>query len=472
MRVAYAASVLPLVLCTLQACGGDDSAATAPFVSSTDAGRTSDASPFDAGAAEAGFAPATAGTCGATTSSVRIGSTEQGSLLEIPDEGVGGVVVDGDALYVAGWRNEKPDGGADGSTASVTHWVAKFDATRTPVWQRLVGYASHGRGIALDGTGGVIVVGSQAGGLFTSDAFVAKLDATNGTETWHKTFGASGDDLATAVATKGTTTYATGQFDGTVSFGATSLTTTGKIDVFVATLDTDGNATAAFKVGGANDDVASSIAVAPDGDLVLGGASSDGMHFDGWVAKYSTAGELRWNKYLGAMKTGQIFAVTTDTGGSVYVAGIIDGKATVLKLDAGGNEHWAKLWGRGGTSGDVSPSSIVVAADGAVLVGGEAPSTYEVDFGGGPIGGAFEPAAFIVELEPSGKHRCSRSYPSSGPYLTDGGVQYTGAGTTAVAYTSATSYVAAGSFAKTLDLGKSPMTSAGDYDIFFGDFAR
>src|SRR5207253_2679622 len=92
-------------------------------------------------------------------------------------------------------------------------FVAKYSSSGQNLWSKAVGNDAEevGKGIAVDSTGNVIVVGQLGsymvdlgGGMQTShglyDAFVIKY-STAGTYAWSKIFGSSQDDAATSVAT-------------------------------------------------------------------------------------------------------------------------------------------------------------------------------------------------------------------------------------------------------------------------------
>ena len=88
---------------------------------------------------------------------------------------------------------------------------------------------------------GATTLTSAAGG---SDVFVASLNG-DGSVAWAKAFGGSNggrSDRGYAVAVRSDgTAVVTGNFYGTASFGATTLTAAGDWDVFVASLGADGS---------------------------------------------------------------------------------------------------------------------------------------------------------------------------------------------------------------------------------------
>jgi hypothetical protein len=68
------------------------------------------------------------------------------------------------------------------------------------------------------------------------DIFVAKYSAT-GSLLWARRMGGSGADAGAGIAVDGADdAYATGAFSGTATFGTTTLTSAGGLDIFVAKL--------------------------------------------------------------------------------------------------------------------------------------------------------------------------------------------------------------------------------------------
>lgn len=425
------------VVCVVQAqgCGDDDVAAPSPDASTPDDASTA----LDAGAdadanADSGASPTTAGTCGATKASVRFG-TDADDTIDSTDD-VGGLAVFGTDLLFAGWRREAIDGG---SPTTRLHF-GRLDAMRSPVWTKTFGAGARGRAMSVDADGGMIVVGSFVGAInlggadlastnpLTSDAFVARFDKSDGAHRFSVRIGPGNGDAATAVAVD----------------NAGDVWASGNSG-YVTHLGLDGNVIGAFAI----DPSPRAIAIAVGGDLVVGG--------DAFLSKVSTTGEVRWTK-----KDVTVHAIAIDAAGDVYVAGNVHDATTlddavVVRFDANGNEKWRKRWS--GDANDVA-AAIAIGPDGSVLVGGSTDSIGAIDFGGGKLGGGLTGAAFVVELAGDGTHRCSRAWKGDVPAAT------------AIAYTGTTSFVAAGAFRSTLDVGKGPMTSAGGTDVWIADFSR
>ena len=122
----------------------------------------------------------------------------------------------------------------------------------------------YGYGIAVDGAGNSYVAGSFNGSATFgetsvisqggADIFIAKYD-NGGNLLWVRSAGGATNDAASAVAVDGSgNCYVTGVFQGTATFGNTSLTSAGGPDIFIAKYDSAGNFVWARQAGGSSDD--------------------------------------------------------------------------------------------------------------------------------------------------------------------------------------------------------------------------
>ena len=176
--------------------------------------------------------------------SKQIGGPADDVAFAVAADNAGNAVVTG---YVQGMVNF--GGGSTASAGSLDSFVAKYASDGSHAWsRRLAGAnAEQGLGIAMSGTGDVLVVGAFQGtvdfvtGPLASagswDIFVAKY-AAGGTPLWSKRYGNSGDDYGYAAAfdASGNATVA-GTFHDTVDFGGgVSLTSAGWTDAFVLNL--------------------------------------------------------------------------------------------------------------------------------------------------------------------------------------------------------------------------------------------
>ncbi len=125
-------------------------------------------------------------------------------------------------------------------------------------------------GVATDAAGNVYAMGTftntttfgvssftTAGG---SDIFLAKY-ASNGVMQWLMQFGGPGNDVARAITANPVgSVFIVGSFETTAAFGATTLTSAGDVDAFVARLETTaGNVIWAASAGGTGEDRAVGI---------------------------------------------------------------------------------------------------------------------------------------------------------------------------------------------------------------------
>lgn len=145
----------------------------------------------------------------------------------------------------------------------------------------------------------------------------------SGAYLWHKVIPGAHDASGVATDSAGNT-YAVGSFSGMADFEIKKLNATGGDDLYVMQLDAMGIAKWAVAYGGMGNDVATSIAVGPSGDLYVSG-SFDSASIDfgkgplasggqqaGFVAKLSaTDGSAEW-----------AVAFTESSGKSVHCPGI------------------------------------------------------------------------------------------------------------------------------------------------------
>ncbi len=151
-------------------------------------------------------------------------------------------------------------------------------------WAQHAGGSSDDRGVslAMDSQGNLLVCGwftGQAtfGGTSLTaagsmDIFVGKL-SSSGSWLWVKQAGGTASCEATGIAVDANNEiYVCGVLNGTANFGIYQLSTQGETDVFVSKLSTDGDWLWAERGGGANLDAARDIDVAPDGSVYVAGS--------------------------------------------------------------------------------------------------------------------------------------------------------------------------------------------------------
>ncbi len=141
------------------------------------------------------------------------------------------------------------------STGGYDVFVAKADPSGNWLWAKKAGGAGsyeYGMDIAADAAGNCHVTGRVKAtalfgpdinlpGLGNDDCFVAKLD-TDGAWLWAKPGGGTSNDSGQDIALDGAgNCHVTGYFYATATFGASTLPLVGAEDMFIASLDPNGN---------------------------------------------------------------------------------------------------------------------------------------------------------------------------------------------------------------------------------------
>ena len=276
---------------------------------------------------------------------------------------------------------------------------------------------------------------------------------------WAKQMGDISNDRAHSVAIDAAgNVYTTGRFEGMVDFdpgaGTYNLTSAGWEDVFVSKLNSSGTFVWAKQLGGANFDVANSIAVDAAGNIYTTGSFLGTSDFDPglgvynltsigsgdiFVSKLNSSGAFVWAKNFGGAGSGNdAKSIAVDATGNVYTTGYFDsivdfdpgisaynlsavgaygGSVDVFisKLNASGNFVWAKQIGGGTNSGSIG-NSITVDAAGNVYSTGWFADIVDFDPGVGVynIASSGTQDIFVSKLNSSGAFVWAKSIGGSG----------------------------------------------------------
>ena len=365
------------------------------------------------------------------------------------DEAGEGIAVDGSGNVLvtgrtssSGWTSLGFDTSYNGSTGDA--FVAKLSPSGAHLWSSYLGgnMPDDGSGVAVDGLGNVLVTGSTrssgwtSGGFDTSldgggDAFVAKLSPAGG-HLWSTYVGGSGPDYGYGIAVDGSgNVLVTGD---TASSGWTSAgfdtSINGEDDAFVAKLSPSGAYLWSSYLGGSSYDVGYGVAADGSGNVLVTGytfspgwtsggfdTSHNGSR-DAFAAKLSPTGGHLWSTYLGGSGQDYGYGIAVDGLGNVLVSGETQsagwarggydtsynggsewgGDAFVAKLSSTGAHLWSTYLGG---SGDERGYDIAVDGSGNVLLAGETFST-------GWISGGFDTSfggimdVFVAKLSPAG----------------------------------------------------------------------
>ncbi len=271
---------------------------------------------------------------------------------------------------------------------------------QTPYWtdaQNVGGTWNDGVwSMATDSEGSVYVIGYFGSiitfGDITLNAydeyrmFIAKMNA-NGDWLWANqlSIGAYWCGNALAIDNEDNC-YVMGQFSGSITFGAISLSSSSPMGLFVAKLDSDGNWLMAVQAGGVGSIDQYNIAVDADNNAYVTGTFSNVVTFgtntlnspggtaNTFVAKLDASGNWLWAKQSlgGNLVVPQGIALDSDA--NIYLTGYITAPATfgehaltcdmmdtfVTKLDSNGNWLWARKSG--------SPNGQGIAIDHGITI--------------------------------------------------------------------------------------------------------
>ena len=333
--------------------------------------------------------PATGGTLEATAS----GTLADGSTVIVNTDGTVSAVTQVGSGWIATLGDSGPQYGESiavdssgnvyisGQSRPVDQYdcfVAKYNSSGVPQWQRSLGGNSsdYGYSVDVDSSGNVYVVGMTfSQGQGSADVLITKLNSS-GDFQWKRLLGGSSADYGYGIAVDSSgNSYITGYSAG----GGY-----GNDDIITAKYDTNGNIEWKRILGGTGNDGGDAIAVDSSGNAyVFAHTESAGAgNYDMIVAKYNSSGSIQWQKTVGTgpgiLEWSQGIAI--DSSGNIYLAGYTTGSGVgagsydylITKLNSSGAFQWSRTLG--GSSLDYA-RAIAVDSSGNVYVTGETAST-------------------------------------------------------------------------------------------------
>jgi hypothetical protein len=228
-----------------------------------------------------------------------------------------------------------------------TAYVTKHDASGNLLWLKKIGSPSYGnfaygRGLAVDASGSAYVAGNflgkvdadpgagtfalsslRSGGWYTSDAFVAKLNAS-GNFAWAVQLGGTGGDIATTVALDGANNVLVGGqfYAGSNDFdpgkGKAALTNAGDSDAFVVKLDPNHNFVWAKSWGGSGyDDIQDGLVIGAADKIYAAGRFIGTADLDPGAGTFNlTSVGTYYNTYISTLTSAGAFVEASLIGGS------------------------------------------------------------------------------------------------------------------------------------------------------------
>ncbi|MBI4658648.1 MAG: VCBS repeat-containing protein [Verrucomicrobia bacterium] len=228
------------------------------------------------------------------------------------------------------------------------------------------------------------------------DFWVVRLDA-NGIQLWDKSFGGSGDEEPLEIEVTSDGGFVVGGWSDSAQSGTKSSSSFGGRDFWVLKLDANGNQIWDRSYGGSGPEELRSMVATTDGGFVLGGFSASaasgnktkplfgGNNGDFWVVRIDASGQKLWDTSLGSIGSDVAEGLAIAPNGDILVGGSSDsapgGNKTgqnfggydgwIVGLAANGNKRWEQVLG--GSSFDYLPS-IVALPDGRLLLGASSSS--------------------------------------------------------------------------------------------------
>lgn len=342
-------------------------------------------------------------------------SLESSDEPEVPDTSTGGGASDDDV--------------GDDDTAPIALTFASSEVIGGSGGTRSFSFAMESSGIqAISGKwNGSLSIGADMFTATTDDSYLVVYDALD-TLRYGRVFGSDAADGSngTAVSADGRVALA-GEFRSTLNIDALDVTSLGDMDFYIARFSPTGEVEFLVRAGSSALDIGHTVAFAPDGGVVVFGevrgpsraGSLDGIGFAGGVdmllVSVDPAGEVRWAQSFGGAGQDGARGLAVAPDGTIYAAGWFEGTvdfgdgerlavggkdAVVLALNPNGELLWSRVYGG---AGDAEFAGAAVDALGNGYFVGTYTGELSVDAAPLPTGGGGE--ALILSVDRMGATR-------------------------------------------------------------------
>ncbi len=261
-------------------------------------------------------------------------------------------------------------------------------------WEKNFGRNSRDRILGLaKADDGYLVTGYAVSAKRDEDILVMKLDPA-GNISWGKRYGGKEYDRGYAI---------TGSDYGSVVVGVTDNGKGRARDIWVLSLDRDGDVLWNKVIGGFEEDYGFSVKRLSDGFIIAGSTRSFNVRGQQiWVIKLNKEGKTVWDKKYGIKKINYCYDIDVTGDGFILTGSAHNGDnydLMVLLIDRYGKKLWRRVYGG---SGDEHGRSVRSLEDGFIVAG----STTSKGSGGSD--------AWILRLDEKGELLWERSFGRGG----------------------------------------------------------
>ncbi len=253
-------------------------------------------------------------------------------------------------------------------------WIAKFDSNGLQMWNRTFGGSNNDvcNAIKVDSENNIVLAGTEgAAGPFGPDFWVVSYNSS-GNYTWNTTSGNVFDSeyaYGLAIDSNGNITVV-----GTNRSG-------GNNNINLIRYNSSGAELWGTTIGGADDDQGKAIAIDSLQNIIVAGytASFGAGGYDYWILKFDSEGSLIWNRTFGTTSGDVAYSVAVNSEDDVIATGYwaIGSNIFTVAFNSSGNYLWNKSIGGGNLD---QGNAIAISNQDNILVAGKTLSFGEGNY--------------------------------------------------------------------------------------------